>query len=120
MQVDYSDGAPIERVPSTIWPKVPSPFSRRSISINITDLCSYIENTPDAEHAPIKKLIVRQGGGMCIWHEFLIISLTQPNGDDCWLRLERVPKSLFIASEPLDTVSAVLQDSSQPILIRLS
>ena|SRR5258706_16392846 len=71
---------------STIWSKVPS--SRGKITLSLDDLCSYLEATTDVEHSPIEELIIRkeEDGAQ---HEFLLILLYKPSGEEFWVRLER-------------------------------
>ncbi len=98
---------------SSLWPKIPS--SSRKIPLSIAGICSYIETTSDAELAPIMELIVRKEEGG-VRHEFVLIQVAKPTGEDFWVRLERVPKGplhrlVSSLSKANDTVSAV-QDSS--------
>ena len=71
---------------STIWSKVP--LSRGRITLSLDDLCSYLEATTDLEHSPIEELIIRkeEDGAQ---HEFLLILLYKPSGEEFWVRLER-------------------------------
>ncbi len=71
---------------STIWTKIPS--SSRKIPLAISDMCSYIDSTPDAARAPIKELVVRKEK-YGFRHEFLHILLAKPSGEEFWMRLER-------------------------------
>ena len=54
----------------------------------LNNLCSYLRTTTDVEHSPIEELIIRkQEDG--VQHEFLLILLYKPSGEEFWLRLER-------------------------------
>src|SRR5258708_2340820 len=99
----------VSTVFSSIWPKIPS--SSRKISSDIASICSYINTTSDAGLAPITELIVRKEEGG-VQHEFVLIRLAKPTGEDFWMRLERVPKGplhklVSSLSKANDTVSAV-------------
>src|SRR5258708_21810540 len=72
---------------SSIWSKVPT--SRRKIRLSLDDLCSYLRTTTDVEHSPIEELIVRKEVDG-VQHEFLLILLCKPSGEEFWMRLERV------------------------------
>ncbi len=72
---------------SSIWSKVPT--SRRKINLSLDDLCSYLRTTTDVEHSPIEELIVRKEVDG-VQHEFLLILLCKPSGEEFWMRLERV------------------------------
>src|SRR5260221_6109820 len=71
---------------SLIWPKIPS--SSRKLSLAIFDMCSYIDTTSDADLSPIKELVVRKEMDG-VQHEFLLILLAKPSGEEFWMRLER-------------------------------
>jgi len=71
---------------STIWSKVPS--SQGKIALSLNDLCSYLRATTDVEHSPIEELIIRKEEGG-VQHEFLLILLYKPSGEEFWIRLER-------------------------------
>src|SRR5258707_3702850 len=71
---------------STIWSKVPS--SRGKIALSLDDLCSYLRATTDVEHSPIEELIIRKEEGG-VQHEFLLILLYKPSGEEFWICLER-------------------------------
>ncbi|KAF8328425.1 uncharacterized protein EI90DRAFT_3017720 [Cantharellus anzutake] len=71
---------------STLWSKVPR--SSRKIPLPLAVICSYIETTPNAQLSPIKELIVyKEEKG--VQHEFLLLRLARPTGEDFWVRLER-------------------------------
>ncbi|KAF8325813.1 uncharacterized protein EI90DRAFT_2019763 [Cantharellus anzutake] len=71
---------------STLWSKIP--FSSREISSPLAVICSYIETTPDAQRSPIKELVVyKEEDGF--QHEFLLLRLAKPAGEEFWVRLER-------------------------------
>ncbi len=96
---------------STIWPKIPS--SSRKTSLAISDMCSYINTTTDADFSPIKELVVRKEEDG-FRHEFLLILLAKPSGEEFWMRLERkrppgaLSKLLSSALSANDIVSAVV------------
>ncbi|KAF8328420.1 uncharacterized protein EI90DRAFT_3017716 [Cantharellus anzutake] len=71
---------------STLWSKVP--LSSRKLSSTIADICSYIGSTPDAQLSPIKELKIRKEEGG-VQHEFLLLRLEKPSGEEFWVRLER-------------------------------
>ncbi|KAF8328439.1 uncharacterized protein EI90DRAFT_3017729 [Cantharellus anzutake] len=76
----------IASVASILWPKIPR--SSKTISTPLAHICSYIEATPDAQSSPIKELIVhKEEDG--VQHEFLLLRLAKPTGEEFWVRLER-------------------------------
>src|SRR5258708_15838114 len=96
---------------STIWPKIPS--SSRKTSLAISDMCSYINTTTDADFSPIKELVVRkEEDGFRL--DFLLILLAKPSGEEFWMRVERkrppgaLSKLLSSALSANDIVSAVV------------
>ncbi len=97
---------------STLWPMIPS--SSRKMRLSVFDICSYtyIDATPNAKLSPIKELIVRKEKDG-IKHEFLLILLAKPSGEEFWMRLERcrppsgLSKLVFGALNANDIVSAV-------------
>src|SRR5260221_12528234 len=98
---------------STIWSKVPS--SRRKINLSLNDLCSYLRTTTDVEHSPIEELIVRKEENG-VQHEFLLILLYKPSGEEFWVRLERkrpvgaLHKLVSGGLEANDIVSALIDN----------
>ena|SRR5260370_1326919 len=68
------------------WTSVPS--SSQKISLTSFDLCSYIHMIPDVDLSPIKELVVRKEEGG-YRHEFLLILLAKPRGEEFWVHLER-------------------------------
>ncbi len=112
-RVSTSSRGSVSSVLSSIWPKIP--LSSRNILLPIASICSYIDTTSDAELAPIMELIVRKEEGG-VQHEFVLIRVAKPTGEDFWVRLERMPggrlhRLVSSLSKANDTVSAV-QDSS--------
>ncbi|KAF8328427.1 uncharacterized protein EI90DRAFT_3126210 [Cantharellus anzutake] len=76
----------IASIASILWPKIPR--SSKTISTPLAHICSYIEATPDAQSSPIKELIVhKEEDG--VQHEFLLLRLAKPTGEEFWVRLER-------------------------------
>ena len=67
---------------------VKSPFIVGKITLSLDDLCSYLRTTTDVEHSPIEELIVRKEVDG-VQHEFLLILLYKPSGEEFWIRLER-------------------------------
>src|SRR5260221_14145604 len=98
---------------STIWSKAPS--SSRKMILLLDDLCSYLETTPDLEHSPIEELIVRKEEDG-VQHEFLLILLYKPSGEEFWVRLERkrpvgaLHKLVSGGLEANDIVSALIDN----------
>src|SRR5260221_11319379 len=96
---------------STIWPKIP--LSSRKTSLAISDVCSYVNTTADADLSPIKELAIRKEEDG-FRHEFLLILLAKPSGEEFWMRLERkrppgaLSKLLSSALSANDIVSAVV------------
>ncbi|KAF8328438.1 uncharacterized protein EI90DRAFT_3155807 [Cantharellus anzutake] len=71
---------------STLWSKIP--LSSRKLSSPLADICSYIETTPDAQSSPINELVIyKEEKG--VQHEFLLVRLAKPAGEEFWVRLER-------------------------------
>ncbi len=76
-------------------------------------MCSYIKTTLDADLSPIKELVIREEKGR-FKHEFLLILLAKPSGEEFWVRLERgrppgrLDKLLSSKLDANDIVSAVV------------
>ena len=76
-------------------------------------MCSYIDTTSDADLSPIKELVVRKEMDG-VQHEFLLILLAKPSGEEFWMRLERgqprgrLDKLLSSKLNANDIVSAVV------------
>ncbi|KAF8331928.1 uncharacterized protein EI90DRAFT_902147 [Cantharellus anzutake] len=86
MDTDTHRMSLISRRLSTLWPKITS--SSRKLSSSLADLCSYIQSTPDAHLSPIKELAIRKEDDG-VRHEFLLLRLAKPTGEEFWVRLER-------------------------------
>ena len=76
----------ISSVLSTMWSRIPS--SSRKVPLVISDIFSYIDTTPDADQCLIKELVVRKEKHG-FRHEFLLVLLAKPQGEEFWMRLER-------------------------------
>ncbi|KAF8328442.1 uncharacterized protein EI90DRAFT_3017730 [Cantharellus anzutake] len=71
---------------STLWSKIP--LSSRRLSSPLADICSYIGTTPDAPSSPVNELIIyKEEKG--VHHEFLLLRMAKPTGEEFWVRLER-------------------------------
>ncbi|KAF8333257.1 uncharacterized protein EI90DRAFT_648846 [Cantharellus anzutake] len=104
---------------STFWSKVT--FSSRKISSSLADICSYIQSTPDAHLSPIKELVIRKERDG-VQHEFLLLRVANPTGDEFWIRLERKGPtgtlSRLMSSEWEANDIAILSGKRGPLLGR--
>ncbi|KAF8331925.1 uncharacterized protein EI90DRAFT_3055901 [Cantharellus anzutake] len=92
---------------STLWSKVTS--SSRKLSSSLGDICSYIKSTPTLI------FIRKQEDGFR--HEYLLLRLAKPTGEEFWVRLERKgplrPLGKVITSESEANDIAIL--SGKPV-----